>query len=598
MKNDGNLLSLEKETEKNVQQIVYEFAEEGMKELGRSSGENWQEVVEDVLVGEKQYITLSVPSSSEYLPDRETLFDLSSTAYDGLLATIIGRKKLLSEEDLQQILLHPDCPVRAEGTNAEQVIEWYDSKIDYFTSEQAKVGGDNREETGYYSYAIDVITQDRQLLLQNSFPEKQMLNEISAILKELAGRLTNVKEGHTLLQEEAVINAEHVESGVGDTQEESGKNELEQIYEEARRLLEDVDDLEKRKLLYEEQGLPAESSEIQVLFQDCDVVQVKLEDLSMRLDRYLAGPGQQEEKVQVIVVNNKGFYQELAVETDSLKFLAPHEVEKFAEGLGAEYPGLKVMAIEVDKKKYTSIQGLSPDVAQERDRLLKSDGTITAECMVPVEKEQEKIHNNSVNRKNDAITQKMDRVAEHENRNLFEIMEDYAKMFFLIFKDMFGISRKEEKEKMQQSQIEKGQEVLQIIAVEQPDGSVIELKSERNPNLFLQEHELKAYAEDVAHINGKFRLIEMPKEAYPDVNKYLDKGIMTDEGKQRYQEAKASFIKGCKDSVTYEVTGKAERGEEEKKKMKQKQPENKTKLQVQKSVREEHGKDKKKGRKR
>ena len=66
--------------------------------------------------------------------------------------------------------------------------------------------------------------------------------------------------------------------------------------------------------------------------------------------------------------------------------------------------------------------------------------------------------------------------------------------------------------------------------------------------------ELRAFADDVIKENGKFKLIEIPKSDYPDINNYLTKGIMTEEGKQKYQEAKFQFLKNCTEKTSYIAT--------------------------------------------
>lgn len=100
----------------------------------------------------------------------------------------------------------------------------------------------------------------------------------------------------------------------------------------------------------------------------------------------------------------------------------------------------------------------------------------------------------------------------------------------------------------------KDKDIIQVIAVEKPDGTIVELKSEYNPNLFLQKNELEAYAKDIAEMNGTFRLIEIKKKDYPDVNQFLERGIMTKEGKEKYQSAKIDFFKRYNGtSITCEI---------------------------------------------
>lgn len=509
---------------KSKMRILYEFSDDGLHEVNRLFGDELK--FPDELVG-KKYLVLNISS-------REELDEVQSRLLE---------KSSLSMEEMQQLL---STSIRIEESNNDIVLSWYDQKMEDLKTALEPEQEDVRKQM------IETLSSDRLQLLTNSFPEKKTIEDIRCLLKDISSKLDGV---HNSFEEVPVQEIQHEETA----EKEQNRNlNLDTIYEEAEKLFHETMDLEKTATTYKEQGLTGHDIEVQSLLKDCDGIQFKLDALSEQLGNYIENKeNEQNNKMQVIVLNDHGVFYEYAAEIDSKNFLQFHEIEKMAEGLRGEKPGCKLMAIEIDRDKYQAIQGVTPEVVSQRDALLKSEGTVKAEIEItPIKKEKEEKEAQQKKEKSE-LDRDIENVAKKEDRNGIDAVVSNVKLWAMmawgIVSGVTNLFKKDEKQEEKKS-LEDKPEMLQIIAVENEDGTFREIKSEQNPNLFLHEMELKAFADDVIKENGKFKLIEIPKSDYPDVNNYLTKGIMTEEGKQKYQEAKSQFLKNCTEKTSYTAT--------------------------------------------
>lgn len=266
------------------------------------------------------------------------------------------------------------------------------------------------------------------------------------------------------------------------------------------------------------------------------------------------------QKMQVIAVNDNGMYRELVAEADRTKFLQEHEIEKLVEGLKEKYSGCQLAEFEIDSEKYLSVKGSTSEITTLRHELLKNEGTVKSITDIQHSQQLKQDLKKAQKARKNNVEKKIDSVVKKEDRNIFDVIESYTKLLTYLVNDIFsGIYGKKGKklntpDETKIDEKSKDKDIIQVIAVEKPDGTIVELKSEYNPNLFLQKNELEAYAKDIAEMNGTFRLIEIKKKDYPDVNQFLERGIMTKEGKEKYQSAKIDFFKKYNGtSVTCEI---------------------------------------------
>ncbi len=318
-----------------------------------------------------------------------------------------------------------------------------------------------------------------------------------------------------------------------------------------------VDELEDKAVLYKERGLQIDSDEVQELLKGCKEVEAAVVELKREYDQVQLISSLVTENMsdvmQVIVVNDKGFYKELTSELDPSKFLTSLEVEKIAEGLCDKYPESKLMAIEVDRKMYMDINGISGVVAEKRDVLLKAEGDVKFEHKIPKQKVSRK--DVSASTRGRTVQDKVDKVASKEDRNIVEALLSWTKLGSLITKNVIGGSiNLFKRDKKNKASIDSSSEMIQIVAVEQLDGTFKELVSKRNKNLFIQPNELEAYVKYITQGNGKYHLLEVSKKDLPDINLYLDKGVLTEDGKLKYNAKKESFFKKQPHIATYEIS--------------------------------------------
>ena len=516
-------LLVENET-KGRMKILYEFVSDSdeLRKVDRLWG--LDKNFPDELSAGKKYFVLGISSE-----EKNRLLEKSS----------------LSMDEMQQLLSVPQ--IRIEESNNDIVLSWYDKKL-----EDLKTGLDPERED-LRKQMIETLSSDRLKLLANSFPEKKTVEDIRNLLKDMSSKLDGIRNS---FEEDPSQKIQHKQTV--SEKEQNQNQDLDTISAEAEKLFHETMNLEKAAVEYKNQGLTGHDIEVQNLLKNCDGIQFKLAGLAEQLESYIESKEkEQNNKMQVVVLNDHGVFYEYTSETDPKNFLQFHEIEKMAEGLRGEKPGCKLMVIEIDRDKYQAIQGVTPEVLQKRDLLLKSEGTVTAEIEItPVKKEKEEKEIQQKKEKSE-LDRGIDNVAKKEDRNGIDAVVSNVKLWAMMVWGMIlrvnSLFKKDEKQEEKKS-VEDKSEMLQIIAVENEDGTLREIKSEQNPSLFLHEMELRAFADDVIKENGKFKLIEIPKSDYPDINNYLTKGIMTEEGKQKYQEAKFQFLKNCTEKTSYIAT--------------------------------------------
>ena len=332
---------------------------------------------------------------------------------------------------------------------------------------------------------------------------------------------------------------------------------IEKIDKRVSELSSIVDELEDKASLCKERGLQIDSDEVQELLKGCKEVEAEVVELKKEYEQVQLISSQVSENksdvMQVIVVNDRGFYKELFSELDPEKFLSSLELEKIAEGLCDKYPESKLMAIEVDRKRYMDIHGISGVVAEKRDIMLKEEGNVKFEHKIPKQKSRHKEVETTTRGINPQ--EKVDKVASKEDRNIVEALLSWTKLGSLIAKNAIGgtinLFKRDKKIK---APIDSSSDMIQIVAVEQLDGTVKELVSHRNKNLFIHPNELEAYVKHITQGNGKYSLMEVSKKDLPDINLYLDKGVLTEDGKLKYNAKKESFFKKQPHLATYEVS--------------------------------------------
>lgn len=282
-----------------------------------------------------------------------------------------------------------------------------------------------------------------------------------------------------------------------------------------------------------------------------DVNDLNEQDHAIQFPIKLSKPIEPSGTMQILVVKDKGIYKEIARETDKERFFSSVDFDnlvrdkKFSEN----YTGTQFLVFEIDQKDYLSVKGLKPEIIEKRSKLLTEKGHVKySQNIVSEEKITKKPQRPKLSKDQESLNQ----VAAKENRNIFDGIFDFMKMGLFIGKDIF-ISRKEENPF--EVKVPK-KEYLQVIVMEKKDGTMTEVKVERNPNLFLLDNELDSFAENLKTIPGTtFRLLEIPVMDYPDVNQYLDKGIMTEQGKEKFQDAKNKcFQKLVKKGMAMAVT--------------------------------------------
>ena len=336
-----------------------------------------------------------------------------------------------------------------------------------------------------------------------------------------------------------------------------------------------VDELEKKAAIYKEEGLGLDSLEVKELLKACEAINTETMGLKEEYEKIQTLPVQdvaintQESEnlsdvMQVIVLNEKGFYKELSSELNPDKFLSSFEVEKMAEGLSKEYPESKLMMIEVDRKKYTGIEGLSFEIAGKKDKMLREEGVVKFECKIPKEQKEQKEAGKEQKGTGGKtkIDEALKKVVAKEERNAIEIAWNWTKLIGLLIwnfgKGIYKFFKPAPKAEPIPS-LKSKPETIQVLALEQADGKFNDIRTEMNPSLFMDAQELKPYVDELTKGNGTYILMEIPKNEFPSVNLYLKDGIMTDEGKKKYQEAKSEFLKGySKDVVAYEVSDRPE----------------------------------------
>lgn len=282
------------------------------------------------------------------------------------------------------------------------------------------------------------------------------------------------------------------------------------------------------------QNLPPDSPDVHDLIKDCQNINDQLNILRKRLQNSNKIHTEPSGTMQILVVKDKGIYKEIARETNKERFFSSVDFDnlvrdkKFSEN----YTGTQFLVFEIDQKEYLSVKGLKPEIIEKRSKLLTEKGQVKYSQNIVLE---EKIAKKPQRPKLSKDQESLNHVAAKENRNVFDGIFDFMKMGLFIGKDIF-IPRKEENPL--EVKVPK-KEFLQVIVMEKKDGTMTEVNVERNPNLFLLDNELDSFAENLKTTPGTtFRLFEIPVMDYPDVNQYLEKGIMTEEGKEKFQDAK------------------------------------------------------------
>ena len=307
------------------------------------------------------------------------------------------------------------------------------------------------------------------------------------------------------------------------------------LLERSRELAEKISMLQIQGKQYEDQKKKLDSPEVRVLLKECSCVEQEIKAIKDNLYLQIETPG----NMQVLIVKDNGIYKEIARETNKERFYTSVDFDnlvkdkKFTE----KYGGSQFLVFEIDPKEYLSIDGISTEaeIIEKRNKLLTEKGQIKySQKIVAEERKVKKPKPSKLSKDQQALNE----VAQRDNRNVFDGMFDFLKMGFFIVKDILIKRKKEDSSAIQVPKIDK--ELIQVIVMEKEDGVMTEIRVERNPNLFLLDNELGAFAERLKTAPGvTFRLLEIPVKDYPDVNKYLEKGIMTEEGKEKFQTAKS-----------------------------------------------------------
>lgn len=292
-------------------------------------------------------------------------------------------------------------------------------------------------------------------------------------------------------------------------------------------------------------------SKLSILSDRADGVGADMEELrgavTKRIDELKVLHEEKTEKVQVFLLKTGNHYSELFSRNKKEGFFSEHEFNEYLKQVEKKFPGCEISTALVNRKLYESIDKLQDTNHQQLNALLKED-CIQFTGKVPENTKQVKqIKEIKVEKEN----KKLENVLKEKNRNVIDAMANYTKITYYSIKKaiknlingfIHGANKSREKKVINRAA---KNDTIQIVAIQQADGSFHELKTERNKDLFLHESELKSYAEHVSNNvqKARFYLLEVPKSEYPQIGKYLEKGIMTDDNKQKYNEAKREFLK-------------------------------------------------------
>lgn len=519
-----------------LEQVVFQISDDGCKEVARNNDKFWDELEIQQKFGKQRYFVL-----------------------EGESLMINKLIKETEEKDLISVAVNASKKCYIASTNDESILDIFDAKIKWEKQEYEN-GIENAEQ-------IEILEYKKSQLVNRCFPELKKLQEISDTLIGISKRMDdteNLFKGEKIPEDlkksgkKEISTKEDVKEVKSSDRSVYGESHQDSPDKDIDHLLVRIEELSIKSWEIEDRGkeckhkeLPLDSLEVKSLMSDISDVRSEIKTIQGDIQAQIDKINQPESKtLQVVVVNDgSGVYKEIAVEGDKMHFLSSVELERMGESeeLKNRYGGGKILAIEIDKEKYLSIQGLTPDVALAKDKLLKAEGTITYSKDITFPKSSLK-QKESNKAKGFDINQSIQKVVDRSNKNVLEAVVDNVKLWSLIVADMFkGLFRAFKKENQEVPKVEKKkeEELLQVVAVEQPDGSLRELKTERNQNLFLNKNELKSYVDDiVVDVNaGNFYLLNISQKEYPDVNKFLQKGIMTEESKEKYQSAKSMFFK-------------------------------------------------------
>lgn len=292
-------------------------------------------------------------------------------------------------------------------------------------------------------------------------------------------------------------------------------------------------------------------SKLSILRDRADGVAVDMEELrgavTKRIDELKTLHEEKNEKLQVFLLKTGNHYSELFSRNKGEGFFSEHEFNEYLKQVEKKFPGSEISTALVNRKLYEGIDKLQDTDHHQLNALLKED-CIQFTGKVPENTKQVKqINEIKVEKDN----KKLENVLKEKNRNVIDAMANYTKITYYSIKKaiknlingfIHGANKSREKKIINSAA---KNDSIQIVAIQQADGSFHELKTERNKDLFLHESELKSYAEHVSNNvqKARFYLLEVPKSEYPQIGKYLERGIMTDDNKQKYNEAKREFLK-------------------------------------------------------
>lgn len=291
---------------------------------------NYDLLVENKTKG-RMKILYEFVSDSDELRKVDRLWGLDKNFPDELLAGkkyfVLGisseeknrllEKSSLSMDEMQQLLSVPQ--IRIEESNNDIVLSWYDKKL-----EDLKTGLDPERED-LRKQMIETLSSDRLKLLANSFPEKKTVEDIRNLLKDMSSKLDGIRNS---FEEDPSQKIQHKQTV--SEKEQNQNQDLDTISAEAEKLFHETMNLEKAAVEYKNQGLTGHDIEVQNLLKNCDGIQFKLAGLAEQLESYIESKEkEQNNKMQVVVLNDHGVFYEYTSETDPKNFLQFHEIEKW-----------------------------------------------------------------------------------------------------------------------------------------------------------------------------------------------------------------------------------------------------------------------------
>lgn len=577
-------------------QIIYKVDNGIFTEEARSTNGEFAEVVEKIFGENEKYLCIEVESGKEKVAD-----------------IVSGKKQSMKEDEMKHLLLDVESNVKAVDTTEDYVLTWYDKEIsdlktgaDLLQSSMEcpqdltimyQVDGDNfvekaRSTDKNYEKIVDqMLLEDQKHLsieiqvsesgkIENIISGQQRVVSENEMKEMLLDTGNNIKASNTTEErvltwyDERIAQLSTPTENTGKTENVSGNIEQADVLEEKRDML-------KKNMDFSEGG-ESLSKASQDSGKKKTNVDNKINEVVKKQDRSifdlieswgklawfiivaaLPSPKKMFKKIQDwFTPKKKGGENNLGSDISTKDEMPDQGKETVAKEAASKSMAAN-LEVEKDNLVEASVKDETPEQEKEVGEKIVTSSKDTMEKAIEIlEARRDFLKKNMeiAKEKRLAVKEKNnDGVTKKEGRNVFNVIKNLVKKTGnFLSSEVRKESLMELRAKDIPTEGSQPEDTLQIITVEKKDGTITELKVERNSNLFLRQGELKAYAEDVASINGKFQIIETVKGEYPNVNKYLKNGIMTEEGRKEYQQAKIEFLKKCSPRTTYEITERKE----------------------------------------